>query len=182
MPAYAYGILIAGIAAWFTPFVFAHRKTTSASTVDRRSRWGVLLQFVAFSMLWQGQFWTRQLAWWRLAVCIVLFGLAILLSWISSRALGEYLRIDAALGTEHQLIRSGPYRLVRNPIYTSMLLVLCAIGVVVTPWQLFIGCLISFVIGTEIRVRTEEILLAARFGTEFQEYKASVPAYIPFVY
>src|SRR5438045_2831292 len=103
MPKYAYGILIAGIAAWFIPFVLAHRKTTPASTVNKRSRWGVLLQFAAFTVLWQGSFWTRQLPPWRLALCIALFGLAIWLSWTSSSALGRHLRIDAALGPEHQL-------------------------------------------------------------------------------
>jgi protein-S-isoprenylcysteine O-methyltransferase Ste14 len=182
MPVYAYVILIAGIAAWFTPFVLAHREVTSASTADKRSRWGVLLQFAAFTLLWQGHFWERQLTFWRLAACVVLFGLAILLSWTSSRALGRHLRIDAALGAEHELIRSGPYGLVRNPIYTSMLLVLCATAVVITPWQLFAASLVLFVVGTEIRVRTEENLLAERFGEEFQRYKTSVPAYIPFVH
>ena len=92
------------------------------------------------------------------------------------------LRIDAALGAEHELIRSGPYGLVRNPIYTSMLLVLSATAVVITPWQLFAASLVLFVVGTEIRVRTEENLLAERFGEEFQQYKKSVPAYIPFVH
>jgi protein-S-isoprenylcysteine O-methyltransferase Ste14 len=181
MPNCAYVILIAGIVAWFTPFVLAHRKVTSASTVDKRSRWGVVLQFAAYSLLWQGHFWTRQLPPSRLAVCVVLFGLAILLSWTSSSAVGRHLRVDAALGAEHQLIRSGPYGLVRNPIYTSMLLVLCATAIVVTPWQLFAASLTLFVIGTEIRVRTEERLLAAHFGEEFQRYKQRVSAYIPFL-
>ena len=182
MPLYIYGVLVAGIVAWFIPFVFAHRKTTSASIVDRRSRWGVLLQFVAFTLLWQGHFWTRTLPLWRLMICLISFGLAILLSWTSSRALGRELRIDAALGTDHQLIRSGPYAVVRNPIYTSMLLVLCAIAVVIAPWQLFVASLILFVVGTEIRVRVEEKLLGERFGVQFQEYKKNVPAYIPFFY
>jgi protein-S-isoprenylcysteine O-methyltransferase Ste14 len=182
VPAYAYAILIAGIVAWFTPFVFAHRKATSAKTVDKRSRWGVLLQFGAFTLLWQGHFWTRHLAPWRLIICLVSFGLAILLSRGSSRALGEHLRVDAALGVDHRLIRSGPYALVRNPIYTSMLLVICAVAVVIAPWPLFVGSLVLFVLGTEIRVRTEEVLLEERFGEEFQDYKKSVPAYIPFLY
>jgi protein-S-isoprenylcysteine O-methyltransferase Ste14 len=38
-----------------------------------------------------------------------------------------------------------------------------------------------FVVGTEIRVRTEEKLLAMRFGEEFREYKGNVRSYIPFV-
>jgi|SRR5215813_13702980 len=182
MPVYIYGVLVAGIIVWFTPFVFAHRKTTSASIVDKRSRWGVLLQLAAFTLNWQGHFWLRQLTLWRLIVCLVCFALAVLLSWTSARALGRELRIDAALGAEHQLIRSGPYAVVRNPIYTSMLLVMCAIAVVITPWRLFVGSLLLFVLGTEIRVRTEEVLLREKFGEEFQDYKKNVPAYIPFLY
>jgi protein-S-isoprenylcysteine O-methyltransferase Ste14 len=97
-------------------------------------------------------------------------------------ALGRELRIDEALGDDHQLIRSGPYAVVRNPIYTSMLLVDCAIAVVITPWQLFIPSLLLFILGTEIRVRTEEMLLSGRFGEEFRNYKYRVPAYLPFLY
>ena len=70
--------------------------------------------------------------------------------------------------------------LVRNPIYTSMLLVLCAIAVIIAGWKLFAAALVLFVIGTEIRVRIEERLLASRFGEEFEAYKRSIPAYLPF--
>jgi protein-S-isoprenylcysteine O-methyltransferase Ste14 len=181
MPAYVYLIILAGIVVWFYPFVPAHRATAPATIVNRRSRWGMLLQFVAFSLLWQGHFWTRSLTLWRIALAVVLFAAAALLSCTSSRALSGHLRADAALGAEHKLVRSGPYALVRNPIYTSMILVLCAVAVVITGWKLFLAAIVVFVIGTEIRVRTEEQLLASRFGEEFQAYKRAVPAYLPFL-
>ena len=38
-----------------------------------------------------------------------------------------------------------------------------------------------FVAGTEIRVHTEDGLLASRFGERFFEYRKRVQAYIPFV-
>jgi protein-S-isoprenylcysteine O-methyltransferase Ste14 len=181
MPFYAYLVILAGIVLWFYPFVPAHQKTPGATVVNRSSRWGVLLQFAAFTLLWQGHFWTRSLPWWRLAVSVVLFVLAIVLSWTSSRALAGQLRIDAALGADHRLVRSGVYGIVRNPIYTSMLLVACATGIILTPPKLFVPALLLFLIGTGIRVRTEEKLLIERFGEEFKSYKGSVPAYIPFL-
>jgi protein-S-isoprenylcysteine O-methyltransferase Ste14 len=181
MPVYAYFLLLVGIVAWFYPFVPAHNNTPPASVMNRRSRWGVLLQFLAFALLWQGHFWLRPLPPWHIAVSVLLFALASILSWTSSRALVGQLRIDAALGDDHHLVRTGPYALVRNPIYTSMLLVLCAIAVVITPWRLFLAALALFVVGTEIRARVEERLLASRFGEEFQEYKRGVPGYIPFL-
>jgi protein-S-isoprenylcysteine O-methyltransferase Ste14 len=181
MPFYAYALILAGIVIWFYPFVPAHQKTPGAQVVDKKSRWGMLLQFLAFPLLWQGHFWERPLPLWRLVVSVVLFVLASVLSWTSSRALAGQLRIDAALGADHRLVRSGPYAMVRNPIYTSMLLVDCATGVILTPWQLFVPAFVLFIIGTEIRVRTEEKLLAERFGAEFREYKSKVRAYIPFL-
>lgn len=181
MPPYAYLVIIVGLVAWFYPFISAHKKTSAAQVVNRRSRWGILLQFVAFTLLWQGHFWLRPLPFWKLATSIILFALAAALSWSSSRALAGQLRVDAALGADHRLVRSGPYGLVRNPIYLSMLLILFAMAVVVSPWQLFVISLFLFTAGTEIRVRTEEKLLASHFGEEFQSYKRSVPAYIPFL-
>jgi protein-S-isoprenylcysteine O-methyltransferase Ste14 len=181
MPFYAYLLILVGICFWFYPFVPAHNKTPGASIVNRRSRWGVLLQFAAFTLLWQGHFWLRHLPHWRTALSLILFALAIALSWTSSRALAGQLRVDAALGADHHLVRSGPYALVRNPIYTSMLLVMCAIAVIIAPWQLFLPALLLFMVGTEIRVRTEEKLLTSRFGEEFENYKRKVRSYIPFL-
>jgi protein-S-isoprenylcysteine O-methyltransferase Ste14 len=181
MPTYAYLLIVIGVIVWFYPFVPAHRGTTAASVVNSRSRWGLLLQFLAYALLWQGHFWTRSLPWWRAVVSVLLFALAAVLSWTSSRALAGQLRIDAALGADHRLVRSGPYAVVRNPIYTSMLLVLFAIGLIIAGWKLFVVALLLFVIGTEIRVRIEEKLLASHFGEEFQAYKRSIPAYLPFV-
>jgi protein-S-isoprenylcysteine O-methyltransferase Ste14 len=181
MPAYAYFILVAGIVVWFYPFVSAHQGTGPARVVNRRSRWGVLLQLAAYTLLWQGHFWVRSLPAWRAALSVGLFAIAAVLSWTSSHALRGQLRVDAGLGADHKLVRSGPYGLVRHPIYTSMLVVICATEVVIAPWPLFLVSLILFVVGTEIRVRTEENLLALQFGEEFQEYKRAVPAYIPFL-
>lgn len=181
MPAYAYLLIATGVIAWFYPFVPAHRGTAAARVVNSRSRWGLLLQFLAFSLLWQGHFWARSLPIWHAVISVLLFSLAVIISWSSSRALAGQLRIDAALGADHRLVRSGPYALVRNPIYTSMLLVLCAIAVVISGWKLFIAALLLFVVGTEVRVRIEEGLLASYFGEEFQSYKRKVPAYLPFL-
>jgi protein-S-isoprenylcysteine O-methyltransferase Ste14 len=181
MPFYVYLAIVASIALWFYPFVPAHQKTSGATVVNKTSRWGILLQFAAFTLLWQGHFWMRPLSWWRLAISVLLFALAIALSWTSARALAGQLRVDAALGADHHLVRSGPYALVRNPIYSSMLLVILATGIILTPWQLFVPALVLFLIGTQVRVRTEETLLATRFGEEFESYKREVPAYLPFL-
>ncbi len=181
MPTYAYAILVAGWLIWLTPFLRARQSKKPAKQLDRRARWGILLVAVAYSLVWQGHFWERSPRAWQVAVSIVFFVLASLLSWTGARALGRQWRIDAGLSADHELITSGPYRFVRHPIYTSMLGVLLGTGSLITPWWLLLPALLLFVIGTEIRVRIEDHLLASSFGDRFVEYRQRVPAYIPFL-
>lgn len=179
MPVYVYVILALAGFIWFSAFVFHRRTSDKAQQVNLRARWGMVLEFVAFALLWQGRFWEHEPQPWRLILAVLLFAAACLLSWTAVGALGRQWRLDAGLNTDHHLVRSGPYALVRHPIYTSMLCELLGVGLIVTPWPLFLAALVIFVVGTEIRVRTEDALLASRFGEEFTSYRRSVPSYIP---
>ncbi|HEV2494019.1 MAG TPA: isoprenylcysteine carboxylmethyltransferase family protein [Terriglobia bacterium] len=182
MSAYARAILVAGWLIWATPFFVVKRNTGHAVKLDRRARWGVVLIAVAYTLLGQGSFWMRAPGPWRIAVSVLLFVVADVLSWTGMRALGRQWRIDAALSADHELVQSGPYRVVRHPIYASMFCVLLGTGLVlVTPLPLLLPSILLFAIGTEIRVRVEDRLLASRFGDQFLDYQRRVSAYIPFL-
>jgi protein-S-isoprenylcysteine O-methyltransferase Ste14 len=181
VPVYAYFVILAGTALWFSPFV-ARFNLKAPQIVDRRARWGMLLELVAYALLWQGPFWTRSPQTWQIAVSFLCFGLANLLSWSGSRALGRQLRADAAVGADHELIRSGPYRVVRHPIYASMLCVILGTGVLTASLPMLAGSILLFVIGTEIRIRAEDNLLASRFNREFESYQRTTARYIPFLW
>jgi protein-S-isoprenylcysteine O-methyltransferase Ste14 len=181
MPAYAYAILTVGWLIWVLPFFLAKRNSTKPEKVDRRARWGMALEGVAYSLLWQSKFWERTPGNWRTGLAVVFFVLAGLLSWNSARTLGRQWRIDAGLNPDHELVRSGVYGLVRHPIYTSMLCVLLGTGFLITPLPMLLAATFLFTIGTEIRVRIEDDLLASRFGEQFGQYRRRVAAYIPFL-
>jgi protein-S-isoprenylcysteine O-methyltransferase Ste14 len=181
VPPYAYIILAAGWILWFTPFLLNKWNFKTPEKKDNRARWGIVLEAVAYTLVWQSDFWTRAPGIWRMTLSILFLLLAALLSWTGVRALGRHLRFDAALAADHQLVRSGPYRVVRHPIYTSMLCTLLGTGFIVAPWPLLLAALMVFLIGTEIRVRIEDNLLGSHFGGEFKEYRRTVSAYIPLV-
>jgi protein-S-isoprenylcysteine O-methyltransferase Ste14 len=163
-----------------TPFLLAKRNSQPRE-LDRRARWGILLVAIAYSILGQNKFWERSVPGWRIALSIIFFLLAGLLSWTGVRALGRQWRIDAGLSSDHELVMSGPYRLVRHPIYTSMLCILGGTGFLITPLPFLLLSVLVFAIGTEIRVRIEDRLLVSRFGDRFRDYQRNVPAYIPFL-
>jgi protein-S-isoprenylcysteine O-methyltransferase Ste14 len=181
MPLYACAVLVAGWLVWVIPFFLARRKQQAAMKIDRRARWGILLQAISYSLLWQTKFWERPLPVWRTALSVFFFILAIALSWTGARALGRQWRFDAGLNADHELVLSGPYRLVRHPIYTSMFSMLCATGLLVATWPMLLVAGIVFIAGTEIRVRIEDSLLGERFGEGFQQYQGHVSAYVPWL-
>ena len=77
------------------------------------------------------------------------------------------------------LITSGPYHLVRNPIYTAMFGMLLATGLAISHWAAIVAAVLVFVVGTRLRIRTEERLLREAFGPEFETYVRNVPAVVP---
>jgi len=107
------------------------------------------------------------------------FGVAVM--WSAVAHLGRQFRINAGLYADHELVRTGPYAVVRHPIYASMSLMLVATAALLTRWEWAVASAALFVIGTEIRVRTEDRLLASRFGERFAEYRREVAAYVPFL-
>ncbi len=181
VPVYVYILLAAGWLLWFAPFLLNKRTAERAKEMDRRARWGMVIQAVAYVMLWQRSFWKESPSHWRVALSAALFLCAILLSWTATRALGRHWRLDAALNPTHELVISGPYKIVRHPIYTSMLCVLLATAILVTPYWLLLPALVVFLIGTEIRVRIEDRMLNSRFGVRFQDYRRRVAAYVPYL-
>jgi len=178
---YGYLVLAVGWLGWMTPFFLIKRTGVNPQRVDRRARWGIVLQGIGYSLLWQTRFWERSTSGWQVFASASLFSLAAVLSWSGARALGRQWRFDAGLNRDHELIRSGPYRVVRHPLYASMLCLLLGTGLLITPWPLLALSVLPFLIGTEIRIRIEDQLLASSFGDQFAAYRRATPAYIPFV-
>ena len=175
-----YGVVAVGTIAWFLPLILQRRKSTAAQKVNPRARWGLVFVGAGYAIPWQTAYMRIPLQPWRVWVAIACFLIAIALSWSSARALGRLWRIEAGLSADHELVQRGVYALVRHPIYTSMLLVIAATCLVLSPLYLLPVSLLLYVVGTEIRVRAEEALLAERFGTAFEAYRERVPAYLPF--
>lgn len=76
----------------------------------------------------------------------------------------------------------GPYAYVRNPIYTGMLGMLIATGLATEHWIALPIAVVIFAVGMVIRVRSEEKLLRAAFGEEFEQYAKRVAALIPGIF
>ena len=79
-----------------------------------------------------------------------------------------------------RLIRSGPYRFVRHPIYAGALLAFMGSAIAVGGWIALAAAPIA-AIGLVVKTLREERSLMAHFGKDFATYQQSVPALVPFV-
>jgi protein-S-isoprenylcysteine O-methyltransferase Ste14 len=108
--------------------------------------------------------------------------LALVSTWFcytAARTLGKQWALMARVIEGHELIRRGPYSVVRNPIYLAMLGMLIASGLAISHWQALVPAIAVYLVGTAVRIHTEENLLRALFGVEFEEYARRVPAFLP---
>ena len=115
---------------------------------------------------------------------LALAGLAIgaasaALAWAAVFHLGRQWRVRAVIAEDHSLITTGPYAVVRHPIYASLLGMLAASALLYSRWPAAAAALAVHLLGTEIRIHAEEKLLTRAFPEEFARYRKRVPAYFP---
>ena len=90
-------------------------------------------------------------------------------------------RLQAALTAEHQLCTEGPFRLVRHPIYTGMMLLTLGTFLLAPNTLTLLGIAANFLAG-DSRARAEERLLTGVFGDRYVAYMSRTKRFIPGVY
>jgi protein-S-isoprenylcysteine O-methyltransferase Ste14 len=183
---------------WLFGLTFWLRKNPSRgresqeTTSDRSSLLGLLLQAAGYLIVWFQPLRLRQLVrpaswppaveWMLAAITVGLAAGSVLLVICAARCLGKQWALTERVVEGHSLIQDGPYRFVRNPIYTGMFGLLLATGIAAGQWIALLAASILFIAGTWIRIRSEERLLRQTFGSEFEAYAKRVRALIPGVY
>ena len=170
------------LAAWIVMgLATVLRRRPSQAREVRRGHgwaWGFLLQVLSIWPLWT---WRRpeppSLLVSVVAVLLAAASVAVILA--AQRALGRQFAYEARLVEGHRLITTGPYRYVRNPIYTALFGLALATGLVISRWPVIPLFAVFYTVGTLMRIRIEERLLRTGFGPEFEDYARRVPALLP---
>ncbi len=92
--------------------------------------------------------------------------------------LGRNWSATVTLKEEHELVRRGPYRYVRHPIYSGALLAMLGTAIASSGWRGYAGfatCLIAW----KWKSLTEEQFMVDQFGVQYDRYRREVKALIP---
>ena len=80
----------------------------------------------------------------------------------------------------HELITSGPYRFVRHPIYSGLLLAFIGTGLARVEWRAVLAIGLAFWAFWR-KLRIEEQWMREQFGSAYEEYARRVAALVPLV-
>jgi protein-S-isoprenylcysteine O-methyltransferase Ste14 len=123
--------------------------------------------------------WSREAIFW-IGIVLMLIGVA-LRSW-AVRTLGRYFLPVVAVRADQQVVRAGPYRLIRHPTYSGALLTLLGFGLTLTNWTALIALMGCALAGLAYRVRVEEQALLRALGQPYREYMEQTTRFLPFLF
>jgi protein-S-isoprenylcysteine O-methyltransferase Ste14 len=179
-----HAVALVVLASWLAfAVLFAVRAPTAgAGTMrrDSRSTIGIVLQGFAFALAFshvtispnrEGPFVTAAAPLAVASVAFVFWAIA---------ALGSLWSFRARIKTGHRLVTTGPYVLVRHPIYLGFFGLLLAAALVFSDVPQTVVAAALYFTGAAVRIRFEETLLREEFGTDFDAYARSTPMMLPF--
>ncbi len=115
------------------------------------------------------------------AVALLMAGTVGLFVW-ASRTMGRNWSIVARTRDDHALVDTGPFAIVRHPIYVALFLLMLAMAIAYGHASHLIAGVPLFAIGTWLRIGEEERLLCAMFGGAYEAYAARVKRFVPGVF
>jgi protein-S-isoprenylcysteine O-methyltransferase Ste14 len=108
-----------------------------------------------------------------LAVC------GIAATFAAQLAMGDSWRVGVDPEERTDLVTDGPFRLVRNPIYSAMLPTVFGL-VLMVPNALAVAAIVTLFVGLELQVRlVEEPYLRKAHGEDYESYAARVGRFVP---
>jgi len=177
---------IAWLVYWWAESLRAHAVRRAESVSSRLSHTVPLVIGVALlvSPRWtpawlSGRALPRsELTLW-IGIALLVVGLAF--SVWARRHLAGWWSSAVTLKQDHQLIRTGPYRWARHPIYTGLLLGVLGTAIAAGGWRGFLGVALIAVAFLR-KIAVEERFLREAFPGDYDRYRTEVAALVPFLY
>jgi protein-S-isoprenylcysteine O-methyltransferase Ste14 len=119
---------------------------------------------------------------WLFFVGLVVGWLGLLLRWWSFVALGKYFTVIVRTRENQPVVDRGPYRVLRHPSYSGLLLAITGGGLMWGNWVSTTVAVVLVSIALVYRLRREERVLTAALGDPYRQFAAERARLIPYVW
>ena len=133
---------------------------------------------IAFSFGYAG---VGELPDWAYYLGILLMLLGVLIRQWAIAILGRFFSLTVRIAEDHKVVDKGPYRLVRHPSYTGVLITFIGLGFAVQSAGALLVLLVLFAISFGYRMYVEERTLLSELGQDYATYVKRTKRLIPFL-
>ena len=112
---------------------------------------------------------------------ILLMLLGVLVRQWAIAVLGRFFSLTVRVATDHRVVTRGPYRLVRHPSYTGVLITFIGLGLAVQSLGGLLVLLGVFSLSYGYRIRVEEKTLLSELGPDYASYMRRTKRLVPFI-
>lgn len=113
---------------------------------------------------------------------VVLFALGLLLRWWAIITLGRFFTVDVVIEKDHEVVERGPFRVVRHPSYTGVLLAFVGFALTLRNWGAILVVLVPIFAAFVRRMKVEEEALRGALGQRYADYMKRTKRLVPGVY
>jgi protein-S-isoprenylcysteine O-methyltransferase Ste14 len=114
-------------------------------------------------------------------VGIFLIFLGVLVRQYAIAILGRFFSLTVRIAEDHRVVDKGPYRLVRHPSYTGILITFVGLGLAVQSLAALLVLILFFGISFGYRIHVEERTLLSGLGQDYASYMKRTKRLIPFI-
>ena len=178
-------IWIAWLASWIGASFWSGRTAKRATTTETWIYRTIICAGAVLIAPWTAQMLGEKPTWQvgnygaYAIVGVMLLGLA--LTWWARIELGHLWSSAITYKEKHRLVDTGPYALVRHPIYTGIITALLATAATEATLLALLGAVL-IAIGLWVKARAEERFLLTELGPDaYESYRRRVPMLVPFV-
>ena len=113
---------------------------------------------------------------------VVLFAAGLIFRWWAIVTLGRFFTVDVTIEKDHELVERGPFRFVRHPSYTGVLLAFVGFALTLRNWLSFLVVLAPIFVAFTRRMNVEEEALRGALGERYVAYMRRTRRLIPGLY
>ncbi|MEY2479266.1 MAG: hypothetical protein QOI04_193 [Verrucomicrobiota bacterium] len=113
---------------------------------------------------------------------VALFVVGLLLRWWAIITLGRFFTVDVTIEKDHELVERGPFRIVRHPSYTGVLLAFVGFALSLGNWGALLVVILPISVAFIHRMNVEEDALSRALGPQYTDYMRRTKRLVPFIY
>ncbi len=118
-------------------------------------------------------------AWPLFVLGLALMATGIAIRWWAIIVLGRFFTAAVRVQPDQTVIDRGPYRWVRHPSYTGIIIYFVGLGLALSNWLSLVVLFVVPLAGLTVRINTEERALLASLGEPYRQFCASRPRLVP---